>query len=85
MQRQGSLTWTGDVPVTWDALVSTPGYVLNWELAGTAYITCDTGGFNGPDVRHFVISLVSSECVYSDNESTFKTRQHCALPVQLPS
>ena len=56
MQRQGSLTWTGDVPVTWDALVSTPGYVLNWELAGTAYITCDTGGFNGPDVSALLLS-----------------------------
>ena len=56
MQRQGSLTWTGDVPVTWDALVATPGYVLNWELAGTAYITCDTGGFNGGDVSALLLS-----------------------------
>lgn len=56
MQRQGSLTWTGDIPVEWDALRNTPGYVLNWELAGTGFITCDTGGFSGDDVSGLLLS-----------------------------
>eukprot|EP00466_Bigelowiella_natans_P020589 jgi/Bigna1/53821/estExt_Genewise1Plus.C_240129 len=47
MQRMGAATWTGDVPVSWDSLRNQPGYILNWGLAGTHLVTCDTGGFNG--------------------------------------
>jgi len=49
MSRLGGIvTWTGDVPPSWDALQNTPGTVLNWALAGSPYVTCDTGGFSGP-------------------------------------
>jgi alpha-glucosidase len=47
MSRQGAVTWTGDVQASWDDLQRTPGYVLNWGLAGSAHVTCDIGGFNG--------------------------------------
>mmetsp|Transcript_16053 Transcript_16053/g.39554 ORF Transcript_16053/g.39554 Transcript_16053/m.39554 type:complete len:853 (-) Transcript_16053:222-2780(-) len=49
MQRMGAITWTGDQPVSWDALGNHPGYVLNWGLAGSHIVTCDTGGFSGAD------------------------------------
>jgi len=48
-QRLGASLWTGDVPVTWAALANTPGYLLNWQLAGVGYVTCDIGGFSGPN------------------------------------
>lgn len=49
MQRQGAITWTGDIQVSWQYMAMTPGYMLNWELAGTGHVTCDIGGFNGPN------------------------------------
>lgn len=31
------------------SLTRCPGYLLNWNAAGASYVTCDIGGFNGPD------------------------------------
>eukprot|EP00463_Aulacantha_scolymantha_P002052 TRINITY_DN2703_c0_g1_i1.p2 TRINITY_DN2703_c0_g1~~TRINITY_DN2703_c0_g1_i1.p2 ORF type:complete len:93 (-),score=18.98 TRINITY_DN2703_c0_g1_i1:2-280(-) len=47
MQRFGASTWTGDIGSNFNVLQGQPGYVLNWNLAGSMYITCDTGGFSG--------------------------------------
>jgi hypothetical protein len=47
MSRFGVITWTGDISPSWDDLVNTPGYILNWGLMGTPYVACDTGGFSG--------------------------------------
>ena len=47
MQRLGSSVWTGDVSVSWDAMQQQPAYLLNWQLAGAGYVTCDIGGFSG--------------------------------------
>lgn len=49
MQRIAATTWTGDIGVSWDSLQNQPGYMLNWGLAGTNFVTCDTGGFSGGD------------------------------------
>lgn len=49
IQRFGSVVWTGDQPVDWNALANHPGYLLNWVLAGAGFVTCDIGGFNGPN------------------------------------
>lgn len=43
----GAITWTGDISPQWQDLQRTPGYVLNWGLAGSPYVTCDIGGFSG--------------------------------------
>ena len=37
------------VQVSWESLRHTPGYLLNWALAGVSYVTCDIGGFNGKE------------------------------------
>jgi len=42
-----TVIWTGDISESWDDLAKTPGYVLNWHMAGAYYITCDIGGFEG--------------------------------------
>jgi len=55
-QRLGAVTWTGDVDVSWAALQQQPGYVLNWALAGSPYVTADTGGFNGPNVDPLLLT-----------------------------
>jgi alpha-glucosidase len=55
-QRLGAVTWTGDVEVSWTALQQQPGYVLNWALAGSPYVTADTGGFNGGDVDPLLLT-----------------------------
>ena len=47
MSRMGTVIWTGDIAPQWGDLQATPGYVLNWALAGAAHVTCDTGGFSG--------------------------------------
>lgn len=47
MQRQGSAQWTGDISQSWQSMQQQPGYLINWNLAGSAYVTADTGGFNG--------------------------------------
>jgi alpha-glucosidase len=47
MQRLGSSIWTGDVSVSWAAMQQQPAYLLNWQLAGAGYVTCDIGGFTG--------------------------------------
>ena len=47
MSRMGLVVWTGDVSPQWGDLQATPGYVLNWGLAGAAHVTCDIGGFSG--------------------------------------
>jgi alpha-glucosidase (family GH31 glycosyl hydrolase) len=47
MQRLGSTVWTGDVGVSWAAMQQQPAYLLNWQLAGAGYVTCDIGGFSG--------------------------------------
>jgi alpha-glucosidase len=49
MARMGAALWTGDISVSWTDLATTPGYVLNWGLAGSPYVTCDIGGFSGGD------------------------------------
>jgi len=49
MSRMGAVIWTGDIPVAWEALAQQPGYVLNWHMAGVGFVTCDSGGFNGPN------------------------------------
>lgn len=49
MQRLGAAIWTGDIQVSWQALSQQPGLLLNWGLAGAGYVTCDIGGFNGPN------------------------------------
>lgn len=36
MSRMGLVIWTGDVAPQWQDLQRTPGYVLNWGLAGAA-------------------------------------------------
>lgn len=45
--RIGAIVWTGDISPQWQDLQRTPGYVLNWGLAGAPYVTCDIGGFSG--------------------------------------
>ena len=45
--RLGAIAWTGDIHPKWEDLVNTPGYVLNWGLAGQPWVTCDIGGFKG--------------------------------------
>lgn len=45
-QRLGSVAWTGDVTANWHELRLTPGYVINWGLAGNAFTACDIGGFS---------------------------------------
>lgn len=45
--RIGAIVWTGDISPSWNDLVSTPGMVLSWSLAGAPYVTCDIGGFSG--------------------------------------
>lgn len=45
--RLGAVTWTGDISPQWEDLQRTPGYMLNWGLAGQPLVTCDTGGFAG--------------------------------------
>ena len=48
MQRVGATSvWTGDVPVSWEAIQNTPQYMLDWSLAGASYVLCDAGGFSG--------------------------------------
>ncbi len=47
LQRLGAAAWTGDIKSTWAVLASTPTSLLNWNLAGLPYETCDIGGFNG--------------------------------------
>eukprot|EP00759_Apiculatamorpha_spiralis_P047338 PhF_6_TR43100/c0_g1_i2/m.65842/K01187/malZ; alpha-glucosidase len=49
MQRLGATIWTGDVQVSWQSMAQQVGYQLNWVLAGVGFVTCDIGGFNGPD------------------------------------
>ena len=49
MQRLGATIWTGDIQVSWQSLAQQPGYQMNWGLAGVSYVTCDIGGFNGPN------------------------------------
>jgi alpha-glucosidase len=49
LSRLGGTLWTGDVFVSWEALKDTPGYLLNWALAGVGYTTVDIGGFRGGD------------------------------------
>ena len=41
--------WTGDITVSWESMRHQPAYAAAWTLAGAAHITCDIGGFNGPD------------------------------------
>ena len=43
----GVTVWTGDVSPSWGDLQNTPGYVVQWALAGAPYVTCDIGGFSG--------------------------------------
>lgn len=45
LQRLGAAVWTGDIPVSWEALQQQPGYMHNYNLAGNVYTACDTGGF----------------------------------------
>jgi len=47
MQRSGASVWTGDIPVSWQALQQQPGYMHNYNLAGNVYLACDSGGFAG--------------------------------------
>ena len=47
--RLGAITWTGDISPDWQALQRTPGYAINWGLAGQPLMTCDIGGFAGED------------------------------------
>lgn len=49
MQRMGTVVWTGDIQVSWEWMQHQPAYAASWTLAGAPYITCDIGGFNGPD------------------------------------
>ncbi len=49
MQRLGLVVWTGDITVSWDSMRHQPPYAASWTLAGAPYVTCDIGGFNGPD------------------------------------
>jgi alpha-glucosidase len=49
MQRLGLVTWTGDIQVSWEWMRHQSAYATAWSLAGSAYVTCDIGGFNGPD------------------------------------
>lgn len=56
MARIGAATWSGDVAVSWDGLRNQPGYLLNWALSGSAYVTCDTGGFNGGDTDALLLT-----------------------------
>ena len=41
--------FAGDIPPDWQALQRTPGYAINWGLAGQPLMTCDIGGFSGED------------------------------------
>ena len=45
--RLGAVTWTGDIKPAWTDLQRTPGYAINWGLAGQPLVTCDIGGFAG--------------------------------------
>jgi len=45
MARLGATVWTGEIDATWEDLMSTPGMMLNWVLAGAPYVACDIGGF----------------------------------------
>ncbi|HUE37336.1 MAG TPA: glycoside hydrolase family 31 protein, partial [Candidatus Acidoferrum sp.] len=45
LQRLGAAAWTGDIKASWDVFASTPTTLLNWNLAGLPYETCDIGGF----------------------------------------
>ena len=47
LQRFGAAAWTGDIQSSWKTLASTPTSLLNWNLAGMPYETCDLGGFTG--------------------------------------
>jgi alpha-glucosidase len=49
MQRLGLVIWTGDIQVSWESMQHQPAYATAWTLAGTPYVTCDIGGFSGPD------------------------------------
>jgi alpha-glucosidase len=47
LQRLGAAAWTGDIQSSWKPLADTPTSLLNWNLAGMPYETCDIGGFLG--------------------------------------
>lgn len=47
LQRLGAAAWTGDIRSAWRVLAATPTALLNWNLAGLPYETCDIGGFLG--------------------------------------
>lgn len=48
-QRLGAVVWTGDIGVSFQELANQGGYLTNWVMSGIPYITCDTGGFAGPN------------------------------------
>merc|ERR1719464_601813 len=54
-QRIGAQVWTGDIGSDWGHIANSPGYLLNWGLAGVPYIANDIGGFagdrSGPSVK----------------------------------
>ena len=45
MQRLGAAVWTGDIEAKWPQVARTATDLLNWNLAGMPYCTCDIGGF----------------------------------------
>jgi hypothetical protein len=66
----GAVIWTGDIQVSWDALVNQPGYVLNWHMAG--------------DLVFVDVSSFSSEEVWVEKHSCC-CRQHECAPASIPS
>eukprot|EP00299_Pterocystis_sp_00344_P019732 c9762_g1_i1.p1 GENE.c9762_g1_i1~~c9762_g1_i1.p1 ORF type:complete len:894 (-),score=194.25 c9762_g1_i1:20-2701(-) len=56
MQRIAATQWTGDIIKSWQSMQQQPGYVINWGLAGTPYVTCDTGGFRDGDETPLLLS-----------------------------
>ncbi|EGD72843.1 hypothetical protein PTSG_04572 [Salpingoeca rosetta] len=49
MSRFGLSVWTGDISVSFESMAQQVGYQINWNMAGASFVTCDTGGFSGPD------------------------------------
>lgn len=74
MQRFGAATWTGDIGSTFNDLQNQPGYDLNWNMAGSMYVTCDTGGFHGSNPSPLLLTRWYQYAVFSPIMRVHSTR-----------
>lgn len=45
LQRLGAAAWTGDIHAKWNIFAQVSTDLLNWNVAGMPYCTCDIGGY----------------------------------------